>query len=272
MLWMFLACGVERDADLLLRLVSLEAPDAAIHLAECRRLTSDTLRGECQLVIAEKAAASAGAPPEQHCDQIDEHTWQSECWFVAAESYSEAEPARAAVLCARSGPFADHCSQHLWQQSIRRLTWSRGSDAFVSELPDAARIFAAWAPHLAADFDFEARLWRRFYEGGFERSGTIALSKCAPLPEADAIRCRTAGASLYGRRIQEIRHITRAMAELCAIPESTAAAAAATGVPELSVEPAVELDAVVARARADICDADGRPIPADRRVMSPDGR
>ncbi|MFT5684389.1 MAG: hypothetical protein ACI8RZ_005330 [Myxococcota bacterium] len=271
-MWMILACGVERDADLLLRLVSLETPSASIHLAQCRQLRSETLRGECQLVIAQRAAEASGAPPEQHCSQIDDATWQSECWFVAAEAHSESDPALAAVLCTRSGPFADHCSQHLWQQSIRRLTWKRGSDAFASELPDAKRIFDAWAPHLAADFDFEARLWRRFYEGGFERSGKIELSKCTALPQADEARCRTAGASLYGRRIQEIRHITRAMAELCRIPEPTSAAASATGVPELVVEPAIELDAVVVRALAEVCDAEGNPVPSDRRVMSPDGR
>ena len=205
-----LACGVERDADRFLRLVSLEEPDPETHLSECRVLRSDALRGECQLAVAQRAAVAAGEPPEQHCEGIDDATWQSECWFVAAESWSESEPSRAAELCGRSGAFADHCSQHLWQQAIRRLTWSRGSDAFVDRLSEAQEIFAAWSPHLAADFDFEGRLWRRFYEGGFERAGRIELSKCDGLPQADRLRCRTAGASLYARRIQEIRHITRA--------------------------------------------------------------
>lgn len=246
-------------------------PDPEVHLSQCQQLRSDALRGECQLAIAQHAAAAAGAPPEQHCERIDEDTWRSECWFVAAESWSESEPSRAAQLCARSGAFADHCSQHLWQQAIRRLTWNRGSDAFADQLPEAQEIVAAWSPHLAADFDFEDRLWRRFYEGGFERSGHIALSQCDGLPQADGLRCRTAGASLYARRIQEIRHITRAMAELCAVPEPTSAAAAATGVPELVVEPAVELDAVIVRALESVCDAEGNPVPSDRRVMSPDG-
>jgi hypothetical protein len=274
-LWMVLACGVgreERDADLFLRLARLEAPSVAVHLPQCAGLDSEALRGECQLLIAQRAAEAAGEPPERYCDRIESPTWRSECWFVAAEASSEDDPAHAAELCARSGPFADHCGQHLWQQSIRRLTWNRGSEAFAAKLPDARRIHAAWAPHLAADFDFEARLWRRFYEGGFERSGRIELSKCAALPAEDALRCRTAGASLYGRRIQEIRHIDRAMAELCAIPEPTSAAAAATGVPELVVEPAGELDAVVVKALSEVCDADGQPTPSDRRVMSPDGR
>ena len=267
-----LACDVERDADLLLRLVSLERPDVGLHLPECRALRSENLRGECQLVIAQRAAEVDGEPPEQHCGLIDEPTWRSECWFVAAESWSEDDPGRAAALCAKSGPFADHCSQHLWQQAIRRLTWHRGSDAFASELSDARNIHDAWAPHLSDGFDFESRLWRRFYEGGFERSGRIELSKCTVLDEPDRLRCRAAGASLYGRQIQEIRHITRAMAELCAVPEPTSAAATATGVPELGVEPAAELDAVIAKAIQDTCDEDGNPIPSDRRVMSPDER
>ena len=223
-------------------------------------------------MIAQNSASSSNLPPETHCERIEEGMWRSECWFLAAEAWSEEDPARAAALCDKSGSFADHCSQHLWQQAIRRLTWYRGSDAFASELPDAQRIFDAWAPHLAEKFDFEVRLWRRFYEGGFERSGRIELSKCAAVEGEHRLRCRAAGATLYARRIQEIRHISRAMAELCAVHAPTSAAATATGVPELSVEPAPELDAVIASAIEDICDADGNPIPIDRPVMSPDGR
>ncbi len=270
MLSLFLACQTptaEPDPVRYQRLMTLADPDPAVHLDQCLALAQPALQGECQLVIAQRAAPSPGAL----CDAIAAPIWQWECYFLAAESVSDDDPAAAAALCLSSGGFADHCSQHLWQQSLRRLTWHRGADAFADTLPRAEHIFTSWAPYLAAQTDFTVRFWRRYYEGGFERSGRIDLSFCAGLPGEHPLRCRAAGSTLYSRRIGQIRHIEPAMRTLCALPEPTSAAAAASGVPEFRAAPDEALDAVIARVQGEACDG-AEPILSARPVMVPDPR
>ncbi|MFT4980047.1 MAG: hypothetical protein ACI8S6_005959 [Myxococcota bacterium] len=260
-LMLIVACNnypVETDASRYTRLVSLEAPDAE-DLAACAALSGEDLRGDCGLVVARRAASAQRLPPEAYCDDIEGAVWQAECLFMAAEDHNETDEIElAAELCLRSALFSDHCSQHLWQRSLRVLTWKGGSAAFEERLPHAGRLHARWAPLLAEDTDFSVRFWRRYYEGGFERAQIIDLSTCQPLPEEDRRRCRTAGSALLFRRVQEVIRIPRAAQDLCA-SAPTVETLAQNGPPQFRASPDEDLDAVVVKLQSLHC-RDGRPL------------
>lgn len=279
--WILLSCNSESpplpdaaDAHRYAALVSLTDPDPDQHFADCQALSGPDLRGDCSLVIARKAAKSRGEPPETYCDRLAEVSgsgdlWQDECYFMAAEDYNKRKDAgRAAAMCLQARAFADHCSQHLWQQGLRSLTWHTGSAAFPEHLDDAQQIYAQWAPHLAEGTDFDVRFWRRFYEGGFERDRHINMRACVGLPtQTDQKRCRDAGATLYERKLREVAHIHHPMALLCSLPPS-AKRLSETGVPEFQTTGGPELDAILTRTHAERC-RDGQPIVAERMLLAP---
>ena len=269
LLWTLLSvwgCGAgsapEPEAVRYTRLVTDPAPDPDSALAACAALSAASLQGDCGLTVARNAAASRQEAPETYCDRIADPVWSAECYFMAAEDHNEdGDAARAAALCVKSALFTDHCSQHLWQRSLRVLTWRDGSAAFARALPRARRLYAEWAPLLAEETDFPSRFWRRYYEGGFERDRWIDISACDALEDAaDEQLCRAAATTLYRRELQQSMHIPRAMQVLCA-SEPTSAALAATPVPQFRTTPAPELDAVVARFQRLRCTEDGEPRP-----------
>jgi len=251
----------EPDATRYTRLVSMSSPSPA-DLAECEALDAPDLQGDCSLVVARQLAAGRGEPPETHCDTIRGEVWQAECYFMAAEDHNDDDNIeQAAAMCLKSALFDDHCSQHLWQRSLRVLTWKAGSGAFADRLPQARRLYRRWAPLLAAETDFPVRFWRRYYEGGFERSRALDLAACDAVSGEDRLRCRAAGTALFTRRIQEVLRLPRAAADLCA-SEPTAAALAAGGPPQFQGASDPDLDDAVAKLQQTYC-ADGVPLPGD---------
>lgn len=248
-------------------LIAEPPADPVAGLAACDDLRDPDLQGDCGLAMARLAD-----PPESLCPQVQGEIWQAECYFMAAEDHNKAgDGARAAQLCMKSGDFTDHCAQHLWQKSLRGLTWNRGSSGFSETLPRAQRIYQEWSPLLASETDLEVRFWRRFYEGGFERDRLLnADAACAPLPTTeDQQRCRAAAATLYARRIQEVTHLPRAVAALCHAAPASSASLTASGVPQFRAVPSEDLDPVVARAQERYCGADGTPQPETRALLSP---
>lgn len=262
MISILLACvSSVSDAEIYTELVSLEEPNAEIHLLECRSLQSESLQGDCQLAVAVHAAKAQKMPPETWCPDIDDPVWREECFFQAAEYWNEQEdPARAAMLCAKAGKFQTDCSQHLWQRALRALTWRSGSRKFAENLSTAEEIYAGWMPLLESSEDVQVRFWRRYYEGGFEREQALRPGDCDALPNSlHQDRCHRAVARIYGRRIHEIRHIPPAVRAFCAIAEPTSAAAIATGVPELQAQPSPVLDEMVVVRWSQMC-AEGVPV------------
>lgn len=250
----------EPDAARYARLVSMAAPTVE-DIAECAALSSAELRGDCGLVTAQNAAASAGQPPETFCDRVDAPPWRSECYFVAAEAHNaQGDRARAAEMCRLAEHFTDDCAQHLWQKPLSALTFRSGSAAFAPRLDDARRLHQRWAPLLGEDTDFTDRFWRRYFEGGFERARNIDLRACEPLPDPDRRRCRDAGASLLSRRLLEATVVPRAYTALCAAAPTVAALVQA-GPPQLRAASDPALDAVAAQFQDTHC-IDGAPNPA----------
>lgn len=248
----------ESDALRYTRLVSLSAPEES-QLQECAELSNPQLRGDCGLAVAQRVAASHAQPPETFCPQITEPVWRSECFFVAAEFHNDQDNIEtAAALCLQAALFTDHCSQHLWQRSLRTLTWHNGSQDFLEHLPDAQRLYDRWAPLLSSETDFPVRFWRRYYEGGFERARSIDLRACASLPQEARMRCRTAGCALFERQIEEIIRIPRAAEDLCASPPD-ADALSRSGPPQFNAHTDPDLNAVIARLQETHCQ-DGMPV------------
>ncbi|MEL6349139.1 MAG: hypothetical protein AAFV53_38900 [Myxococcota bacterium] len=275
--WWIIGCSGQEpaptdipDARRYASLVALETPDPDQHLVACAQLHDPDLQGDCSLVVARRAAETRREPPETYCDRLTGDVWQAECFFMAAEDHNDdRDYKRAAELCLRSRIFADHCSQHLWQKGLRGMTWRKGSRAFGGHLERAERLYAHWEPFLAEGTDFEVRFWRRFYEGGFERDRHINLAACDGLPADEHIRrCRTAGASLYTRKIQQISHIQKPMEMLCASNPPSAKTLSTTGVPEFQTTGGPELDAVIKSFQDKQCDGT-RPILSERRPLSP---
>lgn len=249
---------VEPDAARYTRLVSMAAPTAD-DIRDCAGLSDPDLRGDCALVTAQNAARAAGVLPETFCPQIDAPAWQSECYFMAAEAYNnERAYPQAAEMCLRATLFTNHCAQHLWQKPLAALTYKDGAAAFAPRLADAKRLHQRWAPLLDEHTDFTARFWRRYFEGGFERSRRIDLDACASLPEEDARRCQEAGASLFSRRLLDAIQFPRGHELVCAA-EATTAAVVRIGPPQLRASPHPELDAGVARFQQTYCQG-GRPL------------
>lgn len=255
--WLILltaACGTDTEPDAVryTRIISDASPHSST-LRDCQQLSRPDLRGDCELVVARRVADAEQRPPETHCDQIDGEAWEAECFFMAAEDHnSDGDVARAAALCLRSALFTDHCAQHLWQRTLRGFTWHNGSRDFAQRLPAAQKLYSSWAPLLEDQTDFPVRFWRRYYEGGFERSRDIDLAACEPLPEDDRRRCRTAGIALLSRRIQEIIQLPRAATEFCSSAPN-ADALTQSGPPQLSARSDPDLDRAIANLQQRYC-------------------
>lgn len=226
-------------------------PDDA--LARCQRIRERSLRGDCSLV-----AASRAAQPVAHCPQVPAGVWQEECWFIAAEAVNRlGEVGQAAELCQRAGRFRLDCAQHLWQTPVHRLIHSRGAAGFSAALPEATALHDAWAPVLAAQSDFEGRFWAKFFGNGFEGQGLpITTRWCAPLPATHHAACRGAAAAFLARELgPAVEHPDRLLA-FCQLSSPGVAAVRRW----IDAEPDPMLDSVVAERQVDICtNAPGAP-------------
>lgn len=262
LLWMLLGCAVESDADRYYRLTAGEG-DPAGRVAECMKLSSVTMQSDCQLTVAGRAEDMAGL-----CPSLSEPVWRSECFFMAAERLKISAPEQAEQLCMEATHFRNECIQHLWQFELMSLT-RHGSRSFPASLPKATALYLRWED-LSADSDMEVRFWRLFYTSGFQRARFLSPSHCAPLPGAHQARCRQAAAVQYRKQIHHIAKISRALSVLCALDPVTSEAAAQTRVPELSAEPAAELDVVLAEVHDQLCEGGvPRPDAAEIELLLP---
>jgi hypothetical protein len=259
---MLLSCRAEPDAARYYRLTTGDG-DPAARIEECAGLHSETMQSDCQLTVASQSAAMAGL-----CAELAESVWRSECYVMAAERLRESDPEQAGALCQQAEHFHNQCIQHLWQRELMALT-RHGSRAFPARLPAATALYARWSA-LSSDSDMEVRFWRLFYIGGFQRSRFLSPSHCAPLPGVHQERCREAAAAHYTRQLRHVAGIPRALSVLCALSPVTSEAAARTRVPELSAEPAPELDAVLVTVHDQLCEGSApRPDAAEIPLLLP---
>ncbi len=183
---------------------ALESEDLRAARRDCRSIIDEGVGGDCLVAVSIELAPQQGIDPEDGCPQVPAGVWQDECWFMAAEYWREQkrDPDRGAALCEKAGEFAEDCAQHLWQTSIRKATWKKGSGAMVDQLPTMKRNYCRWVERVGHYTDIENRFWQRFYGSVFEGERSLDLSICADLPtELDREHCRAAGANTMKVRI-----------------------------------------------------------------------
>ncbi|MEL6342527.1 MAG: hypothetical protein AAFV53_05300 [Myxococcota bacterium] len=217
-------------------------------LAACDAITDRDLRGDCALsaVTAPGRDDIAG-----RCPAVPRGVWREECYFIAAERVNrQGDAVLAAGLCQQAGRFSLDCAQHLWQTPVHQLIFSKGTAGFAHALPAAEQLYAAWAPVLASETDFETRFWEKYFGNGFEGQGRpIDLSACdgVPAPRRDA--CRDAGAAYFYREIGPAADQAGEMDVLCALKAPDAAALARW----LPAAPDPLLDQTAAMRVAELC-------------------
>ena len=167
-------------------------------LQRCAEIGDVVLAGDCALVVVAQVAE-----PGPLCGSVPEGMWREECWFIAAEASNRSGDAlSAAGLCQKSGRFALDCAQHLWQTPVHGLIHGPGAEGFAVVLPSAEVLYAAWAPLLVEQTDFEERFWSKFFGNGFEgQSGPIDLGWCSSLSTERQGACLDAGIAHYAREI-----------------------------------------------------------------------
>lgn len=253
-LWM-LGCGAEPvpDAEVYRAVLSDRDGPVDAALRQCLSIQDAALKGDCALSVAGRAQ-----PPGSACPDVPAGLWREECWFVAAEMVNRAgDSTRAVSFCQSAGRFQNDCAQHLWQTPVHRLIHQRGAAGFATALPQAEALYAAWAPLLAQDTDFESRFWLRFFGNGFEGQGPpITLEWCTPLPQQHHDSCHRAAAVYLERELGPAVENTGQLDAFCAIEGPTVMDIQ----PWLAVAPSTVFDAVIVDRQQDICmNAPGAP-------------
>jgi hypothetical protein len=257
-------CGPETDAERYLAVLQGPGRDAEADLARCAEIGDAATRGDCALVVAERAEGAPG----RLCPSVPEGTWRDECWFSAAEAAMEGGDWKAAIgLCDQAGRFQNDCTWHLWQDELRAVLGPPRKRDLVASLPAARRLHDTWAARLQDGGDFELRYWRRYYEMVLEVGPHLDPTRCAAVGGVDAARCHHATAHLFMRRLLDRVRGPGGDAAFCGLAQpDTASAAAALG---LSATPSPLLDAVVEEQFAHRCTR-GWKGPYDGVVTSPD--
>lgn len=257
------ACGSgepsrAQDGRIYAAVLAEPAEEAADDLGRCGQIADDHTRGECTLVVVQRMADAGRSPPEDGCALVTEEPWSSECWFMAAEHWAKrGEPARAAELCTRAGPFVDDCAQHLWQDDVYALVRRQGSRVLPKRLPRAQALYRTWEPVLGSSSDFSVRFWRRFYEAPFEPERPLDLRACAELPGAHEELCRLAAGRVYVIRLHDRnRHKQPGVPHICDLePLTTEALGRAQPGMEVMEDPF--FDALLAEQQGMLCGGAG---------------
>lgn len=215
-------------------------------LRRCAEIVDPALAGDCALVVVAQAPE-----PGALCESVPAGMWREECWFLAAEATNRSGDAlSAAGLCQKSGRFALDCAQHLWQTPVHGLIHGPGAVAFGEVIPKAEALYAAWAPMMVEQTDFEQRFWSKFFGNGFEGQGSpVDLDWCTPLSPARQEACITAGIAYYAREIGPSVERAGGLEAMCALDEPDVAALSVW----LTAAPDPRLDSEAARRAVEIC-------------------
>ncbi|MDG1481471.1 MAG: hypothetical protein P8R54_17885 [Myxococcota bacterium] len=183
-------------------------------LQRCAEISDVILAGDCALVVVAQVDE-----PGLLCGAVPDGMWREECWFLAAEASNRTGDAMgAAALCQKSGRFALDCAQHLWQTPVHGLIHGPGARAFAVILPKAEALYAAWAPLMVEETDFEERFWSKFFGNGFEGQGEpIDLGWCSTLPTNRQGACAAAGVAHYAREVGPSVERAGGLEAMCAL-------------------------------------------------------
>lgn len=250
-LTLLLACDPPAETDAATYSRVLSTP--SLSSDACAPIRDPSLKGDCLLVVATRAPDPAAA-----CPDLPAGVWQEECWFVAAEAINrQGDALGAAALCQKAGRFRLDCAQHLWQTPVHQLIHARGAQGFAEAMPQAEALYAAWAPVVAGQSDFEQRFWAKFFGNGFEGQGTpISARWCEPVPEPRRAACLSAAGAHLSRELGPAVEQPGRLQPFCAMWLPGVAEIAAW----LPAEPDAALDAAVLRSQLDICtNAPGAP-------------
>ncbi len=182
-------------------------PVATVALPACAALADPMLAGDCALAVVLKIRAREPGSLKALCPQVPEGAWRDECAFIRAEDALRARDRdEAAQACLDAGAFKHDCGQHLWQGELRTLVRTSADLPRSERLPRAQALFAAWEARLPAT-DIRWRFWQRYFEMGLETENGLNLDSCeeGTGPEL-RLRCRSAGAHLYLRRLWDHLH------------------------------------------------------------------
>jgi len=263
--------GSGHDTKTYLSIVSAQSPDPDRDLARCRTIESTSARGDCELHVAFNGAIANGEPPETWCDQVSMEPWASECRFQAAEQWLlDKDHARAAKLCAETGPFRDDCAQHLWMRAMQG-TVPKGrnlesAESMMQSLRKARKIRNQWIPLVGETSDFSRRYWQLYYENLFDRAPRIDLTRCDALLATDRIHCRFGGATLFRRRLLDRLRSADGKRKVCTSKDSTIETLG-DRLPGLRALPDPILDGVVSEQFDWVC-AKGNTEPLEGGVLS----
>lgn len=269
LLW--LACGGMSEAERYTTVLAMNPVDPERALALCEGIRDPNAQAECAMHAASRGAVDSGMDPEALCERVPEGTWRAECYFRAAEAYSERkQDPKAAAMCARTQIFADDCGQHLWQDALQGIIAPHGPGGFATQLPRAEGVYRRWLAMLGDSTDIRDRFWRRYYQNGFETLDLVDLAPCEAVRgqgravEDHAERCRHAGAHLLQRRVRRIVVIPELRAAFCALPDATCASA--SSMRQIACAPDPLLDAVLSEQREWVC-VQGHNEPAPESAL-----
>jgi len=208
------AQDVDRDR------AALSTLDPAEGLTLCGALSTTSLRGDCQADLAERLLQpdSTMAEVTAICDRIEEKSWRSECWFMAADARKVTGP-MVWNACEQAGQYRAFCFDHALQRELTEIAMPLGAE-------DAAQqaILALLDQYFPGER--ERTKQERFNRALAHRVGVrwrtgadFEPTLCAPLPEP---LCRFA--YLHSVSSDDVD-----LAAICAAEEQTVAVVTAGG-------------------------------------------
>lgn len=159
-------------------------------LSRCARLSSQSLRGECAMIVALSVSKREGLRPDALCKRVAAGTWRDECFFLAAERYRTLGKTKAAIrACRQTGPFRSSCALHLWQRAAATLTLRFGATRIAEMEPHALRMYDRWHARVGDFSDFETRFWIKIFRQLWSQPGLVDTTRCDVLSEAPQAAC-----------------------------------------------------------------------------------
>ena len=199
------------DADHYLAAITASDPSAG--LTRCDAVRAPGLRGDCQATLAEQLLTPQSSMAEitETCERIEDATWRSECWFMAADM-REVTGSMVWGACEQTGRYREFCFDHALQRELALVSLPYGEeDAGLLAIATLIRFYfpGESAQQQQARFNrvLAHRISQRWEQEDFDPS------LCSPLPDP---LCAFA----YHRSISTDRVVLEAV---CEASEPTAA-------------------------------------------------
>lgn len=108
---------------------ALTATDPSAGFMQCDALQAPSLRGDCQATLAERrlTAQSSMAEITATCERIEDATWRSECWFMAADMRA-VTGSMVWGACEQTGRYREFCFDHALQRELELVPLPPGDE------------------------------------------------------------------------------------------------------------------------------------------------